>query len=93
MRPPEASGGAVLTHLSFELYGHRYYAKVDRSTEPWRWRVSVDGGPRHEAFPPRADDEDTESFRRRLAAACGEGPEPGSPWRKGARDRRQPRST
>jgi len=78
--PPSCNGGIVLTHLLFTLDGQRYFAKVDRSVELGMWCVSVDGGPRHPAFPPRSDDDDTAEFRRRLAqAAHRDAPHPSSP--------------
>jgi hypothetical protein len=70
----------VLTHLVFRLDGRRYFAKVDRSVEPWMWRVSVDGGPRNPVFPASTDDNDPVELRRRLAqAALRDPPQPTTP--------------
>jgi len=70
----------VLTHLFFTFDGRRYFAKVDRSSEPWMWCVSVDGGPRYPAFAACVDDDDTAELRQRLAqAAHRDPPQPSNP--------------
>jgi hypothetical protein len=68
----------VLTHLFFTFDGRRYFAKVDRSVDPRMWCVSVDGGPRFEAFAAGVGDEDTAELRQRLAQAAHRDPPPPS---------------